>query len=569
VDDPSTHLLKIYRGDSRHTLPDNKLAALTADVIVSYVEQNKLERAPNWPRTVYSAVGKTFQRLGELKRQGYPPFHLKLLPTPRTINSVSRSLGRADWPELVGCASRDREQKALTLVYDAARAQFEQAEAIFNFGQQILLYESRDNDLNPDVRSKIKTLLQTLLSQLKTSGQCGLVNDYGNLNLADVWESAGLPTGILKRRYLETLELQRLALSCLGATSMATTAVKIMFCCASGWNRSQIEDLPAEPFAYREADEAGLGETAFLSEFKARAGHFVNALLERGFRKVELSEEQRKIVWNDSSKAAPDLSSTILNDGTLLDILDRYKQLTEPIRHFDKDDCLSHYYFISLMYKGASRSRSPIPKGRNDVSILSRPEVIYPIIRQSYISAARRRLGSLDITKHISNHTGTAIILSHYDDPVIQQELDEAIAFWQNCMQTALLRRNRDLQIRVQIPDQHVEWFYRMSTLAGITAALGIKSRRLSVSERKYVDFVPSHSNLRDLYVIRRALVASRHEIGLERWRVQALPLLAFVKAIRKHAFNVGLGSQYIDAAHSAVLALKDKTIVFPRIFGQ
>lgn len=568
VSHPNSHadLLAIYKGEPMG-LSDGEIATRTASVLSLYLETNKVHFKDNWQRVTQADIGRVLQALGEIPERRYPPFYPRLMPTPR-VRPRSRpvSLGRLQWPELDGIAPPKREAAALELVAGASRLLFEQGEALFRFGQSVLSTDHPPASADPEAWKIVKSVLTSLSTELATTGSCGMDRSYEAASLSDVWVNAGLQPEFVPKRSMYRLTVHLLALGCLGATSSTTTAVKALLSCRTGWNRSQIEDLAAVPFAFREDDESGLGESAFLAAYKARAGHFVSALLERGFRTPVLSDEQRQIVWEGAKKDAPGSASTLLSDRSLIEIMDRYSELTKPVRGFDRSGKLSDYFFVSLAYNGLSRSSHGL-KVSDEFSLLSRSGVNYQSIRGSFTSVTRRRLGTLEATKHATSHTGTAILLRHYDDPELQQELDESIAFWQRCIQAGMVRNEAELALRIEIPEADVEWFEHMAIVAGVTASLGIKGRKLSLSERPFIDFVPSHASFEEIYLIRRAIFAARQRIGLKRWVVQTTALLGLVNALRRYTFDAGLGERYALAVRTAYGSLSKSAIALPRIF--
>jgi len=557
-------VLSIYRSDERLQMSSAAIAAKTASVLTIYIDSHKRYFKQDWHRQTQGVLGKVLQALGEMPGRNYPPFHPKLLSQPRTITLPQKSLGRLQWPELHGVAPADKEAVALGLVRSASQKLFERGEALYRFGQTVLRGNAPPNHVNPADWRRAKSHLTSLANDLRTTA----VEEILKLNTAipaQVWLNAGMPAEFVVDEDMHAFTSSRLAFGCLGPTSTTTMAVKSLFCCGTGWNKTQIEDLPDDPYAYRDDDEAGLGETAFLAAFKNRAGHFVSALLERGFRDTSLSSEQFKIIWGETRGELPESCCAVTVDSNLLEVMDRYREMTQAIREFDIAGQYSQFFFVSLTANGVSRSIRPLQRFSQD-RVLSRPGVGYQAVRSSYTAISRRRLGTLEATKHVTSHNDTALLLEHYDDLQLQQELDEAIAFWQNCFQAEILREDPDVALRIELPVGNSEWFEHMSIAGGISASLGIKRRRLSVTHSTYIDFAPSQSSFTELYLLRRAIIGAKKIVGSARWRVQGLPLLALVKALRRYAFATGYGARYASAVRAAYGALGRREIALPRI---
>jgi hypothetical protein len=172
----------------------------------------------------------------------------------------------------------------------------------------------------------------------------------------------------------------------------------------------------------------------------------------------------------------------------------------------------------------------------------------------------------LQISRHLVGHASSTVILTHYDDPVVQAELDAAVAFWQNCIQAHLLSGKPGVRTLLSVQDEDLEWFRNLSVVAGIASSLQVTGRKVTVSEREYLEFEQSPEAFKVLYLVKQGALAARRRVGDHRWRVQGIPILAYVRAIRRHLVDAGLIGQYIDAARLAFQQLQSGLIVLPLV---
>ncbi|RSC37802.1 hypothetical protein EGT36_11590 [Agrobacterium sp. FDAARGOS_525] len=533
--------------------------------ISRYLESNAAYFGKDWPRRTQVHISEVFTALGNLPDRPYPQFHRKIMPTPNAPPQVGISLGDLDLQKLRGVPAAKRDEAALQLLRDDALLVFQKWESVFKIGQTIL----RDEQ-TPRAIGKSWSLVRNLLFSLKREIDCGAApthrHPHHGLHFPAVWREAGFPV-VTNDRAFTTKELYQHAYGCLGASVPCTIAVKILFCIATGWNKEQIDLLPAEPYAFRTGSKSAMGDQAFLAAFKNRADHYVAAHLERGFRRFDLDQDKLDFLWEaqiSDEQTSESANSCVIEDNTTLAIFDRYQELVAPLRRFDLGR-IQDRFFLAISQSGITSAEGDIAGYKLGES-LSTKGIGYQTIRQSYINSKRRSLRSVSLASYASNHSSSRTILTHYDDKVQQQELNEAQAFWQNCIQAELVAKSPELAVKFRVPAGDLEWFSYMSVVSGISASLTIARKSQTVTDTEYLTFEPSLERLIEIYCIKLSLIKSRKFIGPQRWQVQGVPLLASIKAIRKHAFDSGFGDVYREGVRQTRCKLKSGAILLPRI---
>jgi len=551
----------IYKhGEWKH-LSAQTAAANVVEVIDRFVDATAKFQSAHYPRRVKGALSHLFTHLGELPEQRYPPFHRSLLTSERVRDRAAVSLASLGWEELERFAPPFKEEKALELLWNAAYQVFERFEAIFEFGQKFLAQTTPPMSVIPNDWENLRDFLRSIESNWERST---------GVEHPSTWIGAGMPETLLPQDSdIKPYEALQMAMACYGAVGAVTNAVKVMFCIRTGWNREQIESLPFDPYAYRHDDEAGIGEEAFLAAYKARAGHLVSSYTERGFSNFRPTREHELTIWQDEwSENSDARAAAVIRDGSLLDVMDRYARLTAPIRQHRRANGLERLFFISQSpFRGLTKSSLPLSFYGLGKWFLT-GGVTFPRIRQSYINVSRRRLGSIEITRHASNHAGTAVILTHYDDPIMRDELDGAVAYWQNTIQSAIIDGSATQEIVLDISPDDLTWFRHLAIVSGISASLKIKSRKLAAVEREYLEFTPSTESFAEVYLLRRAIIAARERIGDHRWLIQGTTYLGQLNAIRRYAFESGLGPMYVNSARGAFRQLTQGTAVLPPVLA-
>ncbi|NSY68410.1 hypothetical protein G6L35_05995 [Agrobacterium tumefaciens] len=539
-----------------------KVAAVIDEYIGMYCEIFKKD----WPRRSQRSIATLFITLGEMPSKRYPLFDHGLLPVRTgSLSKTPKSLGGLDWPELAGIRPSQRDEMALELIQSEVTAILEESEDVFAFGQAVLNATSPPRHVNQECWWRVKGYLEELVSHLKGGESLGKGVVEG-LNRSSTWIYAGFPKSCIVGSFLEPYAVRELASRSIGATNRLTAAVKLYLCTITGWNRKQIGLIPADPYAFRYEDAFGICQAGFMAVFKRRAGHFVYAHLERGGNVKKISREQNFALWDDTEREfGEDIQARIVNRPSAMDVLDRYVKFTEPLREFDVDRKFTDRFFLSIGQHGLSETDLNLREYKLS-ELLNRDGVSYRAARQSYVNVVRRSTGSLATSAHLTNNTSIGVLLTHYDDPEIQAELDAAIAFWQNCFQALVLEDDASLRSYLAISDDDHKWFCNLAIPSGIASSLQVSGRKLTVHERDYLVLERSSETFQQVYLIKLGVLAARPRIGERRWRAQGVAILGYVVAMRRHLLNAGLIDQYFDAARTSMRRLQRNEIVIPRV---
>lgn len=541
-------------------------------------------------------AAEVLEWLGAMDDGRYPRFQEWMISIPhgrwKRGASTVRSLGSLDWPELIALRGVVREREALTLVRNEAVRIFVGYESVFRFGQAVLRNATAPSDVEPQAWTEIKTLLEAERRCQSETGRSLVPSPYhdpenikrtfGGAFENRTWIAAGLHPSAGGDRWLrddmDLATVGSLVRTCLGATKRTTTLVATIFCCDTGWNLQPLRDLPRHPFLFQTKDEYGLATSAFVSAFKNRARHDVFAYLERGAVISGLVEEQVKAEWERTADNLNRIgrgggclilpSYTQRAENSLLSVLERYQATTDAIRPYDRDkECAAKFFCYLTPTYGVSDRFTCIRQLEWD-GVLGREGVQFRSIRKSYLALRARDAGSVTATRSLAGHTSTSVLMPHYlNTEDINRELDESIRFFQNSCQSVLLGGRPNIAVRLNLSRQDLEWFGRLAAISGISSAIGLHRHPSNDSKSvSLLRFEPTNDNLRDLFLVHRALRCSQASVGLHRWKVQALPLLAIVKAIGRTLCSKGLRPAYFKAARAAVAKLAAGTITLPPV---
>ncbi|TCM57871.1 hypothetical protein C8J36_102675 [Rhizobium sp. PP-F2F-G48] len=562
----SNEVVEIYNAGSWTAFSPQLAAMKVAAVIDEYILVNyKMFRA-DWPRRTQRAIASMFILLGELPSKRYPSFDHGLLPVRAGSNSRSpKSLGALDWPELAGIRPSLRDEEALELVRSNIIEILEESEAVFSYGQSVLRAASPPKHVNDECWMLVKRYLHETIARLR-AGEDLRDGAVDGLNLSSTWIYAGFPKRYAPEPFLEPYAVRELASRCIGATNRLTASVKLHLCTVTGWNRTQIGLVPFDPYAFRYEDACGICEAGFMTVFKRRAGHFVNAHLERGAAVKTISRDENFSLWDDAVQELEGSSEAcIVNSPSAMEVLDRYVTMTEPLREFDLESRFNDRFFVSIGQGGLSGTDLNIREYKLS-ELLGRRGVSYRTTRQTFVNVIRRSTGSLAASIHLTNNSATGVLLTHYDDPEIQAELDAAIAFWQNCFQALVIEGDTSLRSPLKISDDDLEWFSNLAIASGIASSIQVRGRKLTIHERDYLEIERSSEAFQEIYLVRRGILAARQRVGERRWRVQGVPILGYVVAMRRHLLDAGLIDQYFDAVRTSLKRLQKREIVVPTV---
>jgi hypothetical protein len=557
----------MYMNSSWQSFTPQAAAMKVAALIGEYIVEHRHMFKNDWSRRTQSAIAAVFTALGGQANNRYPVFDNSLLPTRQgTKTNAPNSLGTLEWPEIAGIRPSQRDEAALELLQSGVVTILEESERIFEFGQRVIRTSSPPPHVNEECWWRIKRYVENVRSILK-AGKPLIDGPVDDVNMSSTWVYAGFPKSTIDPPLLEAYSVRERAARCLGSTNRLTAALKVFMCTITGWNKTQIGLLPSAPYAFRYEDDAfGICQAAFLAVFKARAGHFVYAHLDRGSAIQKISREKNFSLWEEAERELGDTAQArIVNMPSALDLLDRYARLTEPLREFDLNGAFKDRFFLSIGQQSLSDTNLNL-RAYKLSELLNRDGVSYRTVRQSFVNVVRRATGSLSLSKHLTNNISTGVLLTHYDDPEIQAELDAAVAFWQNCFQALILSENPSLRSYLVISDGDLEWFRSLAIPAGIASSLQIMGRHVTLSERNYLSIERSPEVFQQIYLIRLGVLAARRRIGERRWAAQGIYILAYVIAMRRHLLHAGLIDQYFDTVRTANRMLRDGTIAVPKV---
>jgi len=456
---------------------------------------------------------------------------------------------------------------------------------VFVFGQTVISNEAPPENVDPIAWHLVKATLSAASSSWLKTGRSFVKPKQASRGpvcpeaLFDprLWHAAGLADAgkaICAKQpetRLSCWEVRTLVLSCLGATYETALLVQALFVCCCGWNPQPIVDLGRNPFLFRTHTALGLATGEFIVSFKKRAHHDVLAYLERGSEIAGLIEENvkaecRSVATEFSNDAA--FLMVPLNS-SLLDILYRYQAMTDKMRSYDlaqkhKD---KFFFYLTQTYGLGRRPKISLLQIPGN-GFLNRKGVTFQSVRKSFLATTMREVGSVAATRPFAGHAKLSVLMPHYlNTREINAELDQSIRFFQNACQALVLGVEGDRSTVLGISPGDLAWFRRLALAAGIAAATGFSpSPKEADLPEDTIVFQPSADNLKDLFLAHRALRKSKARVTYARWRVQALPLLACVKAIGRAVFSKGLGKAYKNAARRAAKQLAEGTIVLPPI---
>jgi len=599
------HLLAIWRGQ-----PSRAFAATFVDALKGQWPEALTD--PGYVQIVVSALnlfnaelvktysGKTacnycsgtarlFELLGRSGDRRFAPFERKLVTFP-AYEGDTASLADLGWGEIAGKKGAEAERCSLQLVRESAVQKFEMYERRFEIGQRIIRSEAPPPKVNRKAWSAIKTLVEHERLSWQRSGRSQFdpqgeiareVRDVMDRLLSPAtWRAAGCSDMLDRSRgtgdSINPLNLPNMALELLGATTKATRALMVAFCVDTGWNRQSIEELPRNPYVFSTVDGVAIASSTFIVSFKGRANHDVFAHLERNAPVEGLLRANVEASWVSSvaefDPSGRELGYAVIktNNGkkadSLLDLLDRYERMANAIRPFDLDGRWADRFLLHLTYNNGMRSSNGGKVRAAPDDVMSRDGVTFMAIRKSRLALALRETGSVAGTRPFAGHVRTNVLMPHYlNSADISAELDEKIRFFQNSLQAIAAKKSRNAAIRLELEPADFDWFRRLARYSGIAAAVACEENSSpGTAGRAYLGFAPTPENLRELYLTHRALRACPARIGLERWRIQGLALLAAVKAIGRAVFANGLRPAYVKAARKAFRDLRDAKIVLP-----
>jgi hypothetical protein len=570
-----------------------KVCNLIAQTVDAFYKDLRRSKTANTSGDYTMKVARVLSWLGAMESRRYPAFsrNMVVIEDPKGEGGTL-SLGQLDWPELKGLRGAARERRAVDILSKEAAINFVHEEETFLFGQKILLHNEPWLGVDSKAFFAIKTLLTNELKSLAEYGMSQFsskrVLSKSTIDILDLvssqktWAAAGLihsGGGALfssKDRGATRQEIAHQSLACIGPTYRAMKAVAGVFVCATGWNRASIIGLPEPYAAFQTVETCNVAAGVFLSVFKERAKHDVQAFLERGGRRATGLLSNNLLAHWDVTAGATDAEGAgrdhiaFENGADVISFLDRYATMAKTIRNYDLKHQYGESFFIYLNQRNGITL--PITKvnfsENNRSAISSRLGVSFQAIRKSVVNLKVKEVGSLGAARSFAGHSATRVLQSHYaNNEYIKQELDDSIRFFQNSLQSLVIGENKAWAIRLGLGAEDQEWFRLMCKISGIQATFEAPVNSSELPIPKTLQFNLTPKNYQDIFLIELALEAARERMGNSRWTVQALPMMACVQAIKAKLLDMGKGRAFEIACAEASRALAAGGIEIPIIF--
>lgn len=495
-------------------------------------------------------------------------------------------LSTLDWPEFEGVPHPERDGLALNLIRAHGIEVFERSEKLFNLGKDLFggsVKVSRKWIDNLDALKRLTDLeMQSWCGSKRSAFSFSWTNDFRQdieyLADVDFWAELGVPWSSIpdasqpnyhsKIRSLVTDNI----IGCVGPTLNASHAVQAIVATETGWNKSPIQRLHANPYLYRSTTKIRLGSARFIEEFKERAGHYIvgsdTNSVARGLELEALDATWDRLAADPAYNNSADYAE-LSSDSNMLSLMARYEKMTASIRDLG-DEQTSDRYFVALSrsFKGGLTIYERDLGHRFPDGPISRPGTTFSSVKKSYVAVHLRGGGSIEEVRAAAGHLSRGVLEAHYlSDPSAVSGHIEAARFFQNCLQ-AMSIDDKKTAVKIGLPSDQLAWFSHLATVSGIRSACGLGRKALPSSMRPDFVFVPCRDNYIDLYLTDRALKLEKMSIGPNRWAVQGAYLHAMLKAIARTLFTKGLRSEYRAAAHEARTLLGSGQISLPVLMG-
>ncbi|WP_017965219.1 hypothetical protein [Rhizobium leguminosarum] len=499
---------------------------------------------------------------GADERIRFPRVFADMFPTPAVNDAEPHPcLAMFDWPEFIETPEEGRDEHGIRLVRAHALEVFQSCEEKYDFGQLIL---EQTMPSHPSLRAEwlaLRALLKLEIASWTKERRSIFSRPWSQktrermakLKTRETWVRLGLklPSG---GDSLATNVLTNLIVSCVGPTFCVGQALQAIFCCDSGWNRRPIQSLPQSPFVFRTDRIVKLGSEKMMTNFKARAGHFVFADASQAEIFKGIAAQNIEAKWSASNADVPvsryDEVLDVEPDSELLSLMARYSRLTSGIRPWCGENT-QDLFFIAL----SQRFRGGIVAVDREIGalmpdgILTRPGVTFSTVRKSFLNAVDRQVDSSAETRAVAGQVTPSILQRNYrTDPFSVAEYELPVRFVQNCAEAIILPDG--LAVKLRFNDKQRAWFKKLALVSGIASACGIALAPSSAVDDDFV-FNPTPDNLLDLYFAHRSLKKQRLELPPGRWEIQGQIMLGIVKGIGRTLFSKGLACAYVKAARA------------------
>ena len=587
-------VLRAPSGDRPHDLSDGEYTKAVVDVVSawrSHVVTNGMF-SPTTRAAYFRRLAAIFEALGAGRPDRYPRFPSGLVSV-RTLAGDVSTLGELGWPECDGLTGPKQEQFCLDLLREDAIEVVEAELALAELGQTILSGVELAPGLDPRALERISQLFRNERSSFQTTGfssftsrgdnswlgdQKLVFREYSNIQL---WHDAGFSDEQVEclrcsddKPPFMLAGIYRLLHPCLGPTVQLVKALGIAFECETGWNAQPTFTMPRDPFIGGVDGGTGVCGFTFLESFKRRAGKFVLARLDGG---LPLPEQRMTALWKatrtEVDPARTNDGHAILRDSPVteqstLRLLKRYERIADAARSLDRSGIAAERFFFALTrHKGVVVGLDFVMPRMGASRPLGRPGVGARAIRKSRINCRYDKVRSIAALGDEFNCSPGTLRTYYLSTQDVRRRHEESIRFFQAAVQSVVLDRLDGPAVELVMPAEDRVWFRRLATLAGVSSAMGIE-RDAPDDDATWstMRFYPTPTNLRDLYLAHRGIRQSRSAIGHKRWLVQAIPLLASIKAIRRRLVEQGFLPAYIREARQAQRELDAGLILIPPV---
>jgi len=518
------------------------------------------------------------EHLSEHPNRSYPHFSRRYKKF-KFVSAESSTIADLDFPETKALTGAAKLRMSMQIVSDAAMDVVRKHASFFNAAAPM-----REGRIAADLpksaqaaaaaisavaMAEIRSFEKTGCSQFTTNGfRPSSQSDDDPIKLLEdpaTWQNAGLGELVPEVGSLNFHQIAALVMSCIGATPQAVLAAQIVFCCESGWNRQPIDDIPSEVYQFRLADSAGVASASFVSVFKNRAGHLVQAFLEHselsGIRATDAvaawEEADREREWPRS-----DHRCLIGYTSPAYLALELMRPLVEALNLFTKDDQVHQRFFKTISRRsGVSRIKGDIADSFKS-GPLARPGLTFKLIRKSYLQLMFRVVDTVEALRTHAGHAGTGVLLSSYlNSPDVRRELEQSTRFFQNAVQSLVVAEVGG-SLELHMSAENHEWFYNLARISGVASAVGYGVSTPLAGPPAF-SFTPSDEQIRALFAIAMSLDEEEKTASRRRWALVGVPLRGFIEAILAKLKSAGMtlllkriGDQLQDDVRSGRVAL-------------
>jgi hypothetical protein len=507
-------------------------------------------------------IGVSFEALGRFDGSPYPEYDRRMVPSGERELGSSTTLGDLDWPEISHLRGAEKERAALALVREGTASHFQEFYKLFKFGQSALTDGCLLNHADGGSAKAVSVLLQAAQAQILELGTFNYASIAGNTNYSDpqVWLNAGAPPKFLSSR--NGISPEGFILYCLGATKMTAQLAAYVLGCDTGINLQPCFDLDRYPFVYLDHETAGIADQGVIDSFKGRAGHSVAGYLTRS---SPGTRDDLAALWENVCGEADGGREAVLAQHSTIELLEQFQEMADATRDYSPLNEACGKFFI---YRSPSRLAN-LDRLENrwlaHTPFLSRKGVNWRAIRKSFAQVNNKDTGSRAATRAVMGHRSQAVLASAYlNSPDLIAELEQSTAFFQNVLQ-ALLVRGQLVEIIIKIPTQHVNWYNGLAKISGIESAVGIGTERLDAGTVS-ICFEPTDERFAELYLLFLAAKLAKRTVSPARWRIQAMPLLGMIRALRRCLLTHGLRQAYVSAIRRVFHEIKSEHIVIPTL---